>query len=371
MATIEQRRGKDGGIAFRVRVRIKGSRQITKTFERKTDAKRWAAQAEAQVREGADFGVSRKTLGDAIERYAAEELPRLAKTEQGNRNLQLGWWKGYWGHLLLREVTRWQVSQALRAFRETGRRGRPVTIATCNRYKAALSAVLSAAVEEWQWLAQHPLRGAGRRKRPKGERERERDRELEPEEWRRLLDACRESRDARLYALVVCAYCSGARQGELMGIEWGRVQLSPAVFVPELGASRPGVARAVVVDTKSGGDRVLYFPGEAGEVLRKEARTPRLSRFVFAGPSDAPEVRPRFPQGAWRYAVERAGVEDLRFHDLRHSWACRLLDAGATLAQLMIQGGWRSPVMVARYARRAQREGGGTVERLDALLRVE
>lgn len=241
-----------------------------------------------------------------------------------------------------------------------------MSYATTNRYKAALSAVLSAAVEDWEWLETNPLHRGSRRKRPKGERERERDRELTKEERKRLLGACRRSAEGRLHVLVLCAFASGAREGELMGLEWARLQLRPSVFDPEKGKGEPGVPRATVVDTKNGEDRVIYFPGEAGELLRKLARRPRLSRFVFAGPEDLPSSRPEFPTGAWRYAKKRAHIEDLRFHDLRHCWACTMLDSGATLAQLMILGGWKSVIMVRRYAKRAQRHGSAAVETMHA-----
>jgi integrase len=121
-----------------------------------------------------------------------------------------------------------------------------------------------------------------------------------------------------------------------------------------------------VLDTKNGEDRVIYFPGEAGELLRRLAKKPRLSRFVFAGPGDSPSSRPEFPTGPWRYAKKRSGLEDFRFHDLRHCWACEMLDSGANLAQLMILGGWKSPIMVRRYAKRAQRHGSAAVEAMHA-----
>jgi hypothetical protein len=90
-------------------------------------------------------------------------------------------------------------------------------VATLNRYRAALSAVLSFVVEE-EWLAGNPLHGRRRRHRPLAEREEERDREVSLEEWDRLRAACRKCEDSRLYVLVVCAHASGARQGELMGM---------------------------------------------------------------------------------------------------------------------------------------------------------
>jgi integrase len=363
VATIISRQNADGSTSYQVRIRLLGVRE-SRTFPRRTDAKIWASKRETEIREGHHFGGSRKTLAQAIERYREEELDTLAPGSKRSRIPHLAWWEERRGGTLLPEITRAAVQEDLRALRQEG-----WTYATANRYKAALGAVLSCAVEEWHWLPMHPLRGGGRRRRPKGEREAERERELSEDERGRLWAACRASRDQRLYALVVCAYNSGARQAELLGLEWSRLHLHPLVYDPELGERRPGVPRAEVIDTKNGESRVLYFPREAGEVLREMARTPTFSRYVFASPGVAATEMPRFPDHPFRKAKAAAKLADFRFHDLRHSWACNLLDAGATLAQLMIQGGWKTPSMVRRYASRAQREGSAAVERLDRMHR--
>lgn len=242
-----------------------------------------------------------------------------------------------------------------------------MSFATTNRYKAALGAVLSCAVEDWHWIPVHPLRGGGRRKRPKGDREVAREREITEEERGRLWAACRASGDSRIYALVVLAYYSGAREGELMGLEWARLRLQPTVRDFATGERRAGVPRAEIVDTKTGDSRILYFPGEAADVLR--SLVPRLSRYVFASERDAPDVRPIFPRMRWEAARKAAGIADLRFHDLRHSWAVNYVEEGGTLPQLMIAGGWKSSSQVSRYAKRALREGSTPAELQDRMGR--
>jgi len=52
---LEARRGTDGRTSYRAKVRLKGHPAETATFERKTNAKRWAQQAEAAIREGRHF----------------------------------------------------------------------------------------------------------------------------------------------------------------------------------------------------------------------------------------------------------------------------------------------------------------------------
>ena len=53
---------------------------------------------------------------------------------------------------------------------------------------------------------------------------------------------------------------------------------------------------------------------------------------------------------AWRRALTRAGIENFRWHDLRHTWASWHVQAGTPLAVLQELGGWASLDMVRRYA---------------------
>jgi integrase len=53
---------------------------------------------------------------------------------------------------------------------------------------------------------------------------------------------------------------------------------------------------------------------------------------------------------AWYRALKRAGLEDFRFHDLRHTWASWHIQSGTPLFALQELGGWETERMVRRYA---------------------
>ena len=53
---------------------------------------------------------------------------------------------------------------------------------------------------------------------------------------------------------------------------------------------------------------------------------------------------------AWRRALVRAGIENFRWHDLRHTWASWHVQSGTSLQELQLLGGWSSFSMVLRYA---------------------
>ena len=94
MATIEKRTAQDGSIAFRVKVRLTGRPTQTATFERRTDARKWAQRVEADIREGRHFISSeakKHTAADLIDRYCATVLVNKPKAAEDQLR-QLKWW---------------------------------------------------------------------------------------------------------------------------------------------------------------------------------------------------------------------------------------------------------------------------------------
>jgi integrase len=367
-----------GKVKYQIEPRIKGYDGGCETFERLTDARERMDEIRVQVRQG-KLSSGRRHLREAIAEYSRKELPRLAVTERRNRRRHLAFWENALGTVKLAELRRQDVIDALGTIL--------ASFSTRNRYKAALSAVLSAAVE-WEWLRDNPLHLASRRKRAKGEREPGRNREITQEEWARLVPALKASRDPRLYVLTVCAAASGAREGELMRLERLRLRFD--------GDAPSGI----VAFTKNGEEKTLYFPGVAGELLRAWNAQGGSTPYVFDLPGAKPvrcsgtgaptlygypagceecgaiflntrlsEVPahhpvPAFPQGAWRYAKKRAGISDLRLHDFRKAWAVWLKESGVDDTDAQILGGWKSRSMVLYYSRQAHKRGGAAVQKL-------
>lgn len=161
MPTIERRAIADGTVSYRVRVRLKGAAVASATFARKTDAKKWAHATEVAIREGRYFktaAAQRCTLAEVIDRYVAEVLPRKPRTAKFQAR-QLAWWRAQLGHLFLCDVTASAIAEAraiLLAAPIHGKRARGHS--TANRYLAALSHVLTIAVQEWELLESNAAR---------------------------------------------------------------------------------------------------------------------------------------------------------------------------------------------------------------------
>lgn len=66
----------------------------------------------------------------------------------------------------------------------------------------------------------------------------------------------------------------------------------------------------------------------------------------------------------WKDAMKRAGIEDFKWHDLRHTWATWHIQAGTTLYDLQVLGGWSNIENVKRYAHLAPDVMHDQVDRL-------
>jgi len=228
MASIETRTDSEGAKSYRVKIRLRGYPLQTSTFLRLTDAKRWATQTEAAIREGRHFKdveAKRHTLDSAIERYIRECLPKLKDAK--NRGRLLGWWKRELGPFLLSDLTLSRILEArdkLTTTPKVSQKKQPDpdallqfrTPASVNRYLSALSPVFSACVREWQWMDSNPMD-----KVTKGKESRGRVRYLSDDERRALLEACNKATDTpELKIVVLIAITTGARRGEISGLRF-------------------------------------------------------------------------------------------------------------------------------------------------------
>ena len=346
VATIERRQNEDGSASYRAKVRLKGHPAQTATFERLTDARRWAQSTEAAIKEGRYFqtGEARKhTLAEAVERYKAENLAELRDGER--RGKQLDWWKASAGAYSLLEITPARITELrdkLAAETIPGKAGttRHRSPATVNRYLAALSAVLSEAARGWQWLERSPMDAVAKRKEPPG-----RVRYLGDAERDALLKAASGHPD--LYLFLVLALSTGARKSEILTLEWRQVDMARRVIYLER--------------TKNGERRTLPVVGPALALLQERAKVRHLSTPLLF-PSHRDARKPIDLGKPWRDAIAAAGVENFRIHDMRHSCASYLAMAGVSMGVIAEILGHKSLQMTKRYAHLSTEHLAGVLE---------
>jgi integrase len=283
--------------------------------EDRSEAETLLAKLKVEAFRAAKFGVRPDhSWQEAVVRYLSgkQHLRSFKDVQRICRRLD-----PYLGALRLREITGdvvWQITQG-----ELKRGNEPATV---NRYLATVRNLLRTARDEWQWIDIIPkirlLSG-----------ENERDRWLTQKEADRLIAAAA----PHLKALICFALATGCRAREITGLEWSRVDLKRKT--------------AWLDHTKNGTPRGVPLNKDAVEVLEAQRGTHPVFCFTYRGEPIAWELT----NSAWQTAVRKAGIADFRFHDLRHTWASWHRQAGTSCDELKDLGGWKSRVMVDRYAK--------------------
>lgn len=332
MATIQKRKNKNGTTSYRVMIRPNDGLPATyKTLPTYQEAKDWAIQEEARRRQGIYFPEKQRqkhTLTELIERYIGEMIPE--KPASGDDIIRhLNWWKNKIGQHALNHITPDLIAKHRRELLdELSPNGKKRTPATVNRYLASLSLVLSYAVKECGWIAVNPMLRVSKLKEPRG-----RDRILSKEECERLLTSCAQSKSPFLLPVVILAISTGMRRGEILRLTWDNVDLERGLIS--------------LKETKSGHPRSIPLVGPSFTHFQKLFRQRNLyNPFVFPSKKRFGEISIR---KAWDEALTRAGIKNLRFHDLRHTFATYAAKAGASNLELATAMGHRTLQMLQRY----------------------
>jgi integrase len=357
MATIEPRRNADGATTYRVRVRLKGHPVQHASFERRTDARRWAQSTEAAIREGRHFKSteSRKhTLADAIKKYRDEVMPHKPGCSR-SQPCQLDWWEAQAGAYTLANVTPSLIAECREKLLNSPRNPRRAKFkqtassrnrspATVNRYLAVLSHIFSIAVKEWEWIDDNPVRKVRKPKEARG-----RDRFLSDAERQRFLATCEASGSLYLHTIVVLALSTGMRKGEILNLRWKQVDFKNK--------------RIILTKTKNGETRSVPLVGYGHTLL--QAHAPEQSapeKMLFPGKTDGVAVDIK---KGWTNALKAAEITDFRFHDLRHSAASYLGMNGATLLEIAAVLGHKTLSMVKRYSHLSDTHTHGVVSSMN------
>jgi integrase len=272
-----------------------------------------------------------RVVKDTQKRTVSEAISRFLK-ERGNKRSWRDdqrhgdWWQAQFdsaGIHLLEEVTPDVVAEI--RDEELGRKtrlGKQVAPGTVNRKLAFLRSVINAAAKEWLWLGSAP-----KFRLIPGETQRRRF--LTPEEVKRLVAVLPQP-----YAdMATFAVATGMRQSNVLGLKWVQVDLQrrKATFPHEV--------------MKNGLPFSCPLNETAATVIQRWVG--KHDEYVFS--NNGAKVA-GVPSRMWARAVQQAGLVDVRWHDLRHTWASLMRQFGVSLSDLRELGGWESHQMVDRYA---------------------
>ena len=332
MGTIIGRSRKDGSKAFTAQIVIKKDGVIVhreaQTFDRKPAANAWIVKREAELKRPG--GLERKedpTLAAVIDRYIAESKNVVHGTKaQVFKTLK----SSDLGEIKCSEIT----SRTLVSFaQELNKSMEPQT---CGNYFSHLSNIFTVARPAWDYpLSRQEFDDAVTVLKKLGliRKGGERDRRPTLEELDRLMEhfgRIRENRPSSIpmQKIVAFALFSTRRQEEITLLRWDDLDED----------------RILVRDMKHPGDKIgnnVYceLPPEALAIVKS---MPRNEERIFPYSTDAISA-------SFTRACKILGIDDLRFHDLRHEGISRLFEMGRTIPQVAAVSGHRSWTSLKRY----------------------
>jgi len=283
------------------------------------------------------------TFSEFWERYEQDHIPKKAS----QRAL-----KGYGKHLRaffgahrLAEISPKLVVQYKAKRYQDG-----VKPATINRELAVMKHGFNLAIKEWEWATQNPVARVSVEKENN-----QRDRWLTQEEEVKLLEAC----PLWLKDIVMFALNSGMRMGEILSLTWDTVDL---------------FRRTVTILRSKNGDRRTIPLNERIFALLKGKVKGQSTPSGLVFPSQAGTQRDGHDlRRAFRKALQAVQIQNFHFHDLRHTFATRLVQAGVDLYKVQRLLGHRSPVMTQRYAHHSSeslRDGVNVLDRAGSITNL-
>ena len=322
MASIRKR----GNLQWEARIRRKGMPVTCKTFETKFEAEKWAREIEAEMDRGAFASRSEAestTLHEALERYIAEYIPKLAHSDKSERLARALQRRGI-ASRLMSAIRSKDVADFVREREIEG-----VSTNTIRIDLALLSRLFEVAIGNWGMESlQNPVRRVARPKLPPG-----RERRLEPGEEERLLAAG----TPVLQTLIKLALETAMRREELATLTWRQIDLSRRIII--LGAA----------DTKNSEARTIPLSPRAIEILQAL----QVEQSVHPSPTTSRlfPFQPDAVTKAMARACKFANIQGLTFHDLCHEATSRLFEnTDLDVMEIRAITGHKSMQMLARYS---------------------
>lgn len=273
-----------------------------------------------------------KTWKEAADKWLDETVH---KRDHRNDKIKLRWIADHWSTKTLDDLDREAIRDLAKLKAES------VKPATVNRYLALIRAILRRAAYEWQWIDKPP------HIRLQHEPHR-RVRWLHPDQARTLFAELPEhQRHPMIFALS-----TGLRAGNVLGLTWQQIDL------------KRRVAWFYADQTKNGEDISISLNDNAMSVLYARRNIHKEMVFTYQG-----KPIKRLTTRAWYRALKRAGIENFRWHDLRHTWASWLVQEGVPLYALQEMGGWKTAGMVRKYAHLSPAHNLRYAQTIDEMLK--
>jgi integrase len=254
-----------------------------------------------------------KIWNDAADRWA---LTTTHKRDHAKDLIKLKWLYRYLADMPLHEIDL-DIIFTIAYDKKT-----QTSSSTANRYLALLRAILKAARDDWGWIDHIPRIKLFKEPQP-------RVRWLKRDEAARLIKQL----PPHLAKQAIFTLATGLRQRNVSYLRWSQIDMDRCLAI--IPAAESKTNRPITVPLNS----------DAMAILNSVFNDHPIYCFVYNGSPVS-----RTSTKAWSEAKKRAGIDDFRWHDLRHTWASWHVQNGTSLQELQLLGGWKTFEMVLRYA---------------------
>ncbi len=279
------------------------------------------------------------TLREMLDKYLKEySFRNKSKSSVSSDKCMTKNLNRYLGDYYLTDVIPRAISDYKSKRREEG-----VSPKTVNNELVMLNHAFNLAMKEWEWVRENPVSKVSREKVNNLM-----ERWLTYTEEAVLLAESPEW----LREIIVFAINTGMRQSEILNLQWSKVDFTRRTLT--------------ILEQKNKGRDTLPLNNKVLDVLRARDKVRHINGYVFYN-GNGNRIDARNLLRSYYSARKKAGLEDVRFHDLRHTFATRLAQAGVDLYKVQKLMRHKSPIMTQRYAHHYPESLRDGVEVLDRL----
>ena len=317
---------------FMFEIAKKGYPRFAKTFDDLKLGKKWASKIEQEIENGQFEDLtkaSKTTMRALLEKYRDEITVDKKGYREETAKINL---------LIRNDITQHTITslKAHHLYKFNKESDKVRAPATTNKYLHLLQNVWNTAKKVWgitmppynpfELVTMHKVDNA-------------RDRVLTTDEYSKLLDSCSEGNMPVLRDIVIFAYETGARQGEILKLKRSNVDFDKRL--------------CTFLDTKNGEDRTIPLTDAAIEILKRH----RFGDILF-------NLLPRRLRKHFTIACRRAAITNFRFHDLRACFCTNALLSGMTIPEVSVLSGHKDWKQLQRYTRIKPEDLGTKVQNI-------
>jgi integrase len=311
-------------------VTVNGRRYQRSTgTEDKKLAENILAKVKTQIIEGTWFDIDearQHTFDELMEKYL-DEHSRVNKTQRCYMNDKI-----YVRHLkkMLSGLTLDRVTPQLISQYKSMRLSNGKSPQTVKHEMNCLTHAFNLAVREWDWINYNPCLKV---QKPKVNNKIMRW--LTDDEEKRLLDASKDYLHGQLPAIIMLALQTGMRQGEILTLKWENIDMFKRAIT--------------IMQSKTNEPKTIPLNDTGFNVLLCKGKVVNMSGYVFTTQNGTRVHSSNLQREFWK-VLEKAKVESFRFHDLRHTFATRLVQSGVDLYSVSKLLGHKDIKTTQRYA---------------------